>query len=241
MPKFFVDEIAAHSVILTGETASHISRSLRMKVGEEVVLCDGKGTDYGCIIEKITKTEVHLSVAFKTPSETEPEIKISVYQGLPKGDKMAEVVKKCTEIGAHDFHPVIMKRSIMKVDEKSAGRKLARLRKIAAEAASQSRRGIIPEVFEFERYENALEKCKSERIILFYENGGEKLNSVLKEFKKQNVKSIAVIIGAEGGIEESEVEFAKQKGAVVASLGKRILRTQTAPVCAVSNILYELE
>lgn len=241
MPKFFVDEIAANSVILTGETASHISRSLRMKVGEEVVLCDGKGTDYGCIIEKITKTEVHLSVAFKTPSETESEIKISVYQGLPKGDKMAEVVKKCTEIGAHDFHPVIMKRSIMKVDEKSAGRKLARLRKIAAEAASQSRRGIIPEVFEFERYENALEKCKSERIILFYENGGEKLNSVLKEFKKQNVKSIAVIIGAEGGIEESEVEFAKQKGAVVASLGKRILRTQTAPVCAVSNILYELE
>ena len=80
MPKFFVDEIAANSVILTGETASHISRSLRMKVGEEVVLCDGKGTDYGCIIEKITKTEVHLSVAFKTPSETESEIKISVYQ-----------------------------------------------------------------------------------------------------------------------------------------------------------------
>ena len=241
MPKFFVNEISSDSVILTGETASHIARSLRMKVGEEVVLCDGKGTDYGCIIEKITKSEVHLCVAFKTPSETESDIKISVYQGLPKGDKMAEVVKKCTEIGAHDFHPVIMKRSIMKVDAKTADRKLARLRKIAAEAASQSRRGIIPEVFAFENFSDALEKCESERIILFYENGGEKLNTVLKKFKEENVKSIAIIIGAEGGIDESELALAKEKGAVVATLGKRILRTQTAPVCAVSNILYELE
>ena len=241
MPKFFVDEISADSVVLSGETASHIARSLRMKVGEEVVLCDGKGTDYGCIIEKITKSEVHLSVAFKTPSETESDIKISVYQGLPKGDKMAEVVKKCTEIGAHDFHPVIMKRSIMKVDQKSAERKLARLRKIAAEAASQSRRGIIPEVFAFETYEKALENCESERIILFYENGGEKLNTVLKKFGAENVKSIAIIIGAEGGIDESELELAKKKGAAIATLGKRILRTQTAPVCAVSNILYEME
>lgn len=241
MPKFFVDEIVSDSVVLSGETAAHIARSLRMKAGEEVVLCDGKGTDYGCIIEKITKSEVHLSVAFKTPSESESDIKISVYQGLPKGDKMAEVVKKCTEIGAHDFHPVIMKRSIMKVDEKSAERKLARLRKIAAEAASQSRRGIIPEVFAFERYENALEKCENEKIILFYENGGEKLNSVLKKFKEEDVKSIAIIIGAEGGIDESELALAKEKGAVVATLGKRILRTQTAPVCAVSNILYEME
>lgn len=241
MPKFFIDEKIENEVVLTGETAFHIARSLRMKVGEEVVLCDGKGTDYGCIIEKITKSEVHLSVAFKTPTETESDIKISVYQGLPKGDKMAEVVKKCTEIGAHDFHPVIMKRSIMKVDEKSAERKLARLRKIAAESASQSRRGIIPEVYGFENYESALENCESERIILFYENGGERLNSVLKRFKEENVKSIAVVIGAEGGIDETELEFAKEKGACVATLGKRILRTQTAPVCAVSNILYEME
>ena len=241
MPKFFTDEIISDSVILTGENASHIARSLRMKVGEEVVLCDGKGMDYCCIIEKITKSEVHLSVAFKTPSETESEIKISVYQGLPKGDKMAEVVKKCTEIGAHDFHPVIMKRSIMKVDEKSAERKLARLRKIASEAASQSRRGIIPEVYAFENFSEALEKCECERIIIFYENGGEKLNTVLKKFKEENVKSIAIIIGAEGGIDESELQLAEEKGAVIATLGKRILRTQTAPVCAVSNILYELE
>lgn len=241
MPKFFIESEIEESITLTGEIASHIARSLRMKAGEEVVLCDGKGTDYGCIIDKITKDEVHLSLAFKTPSESESNIKVSVYQGLPKGDKMAEVVKKCTELGAYDFHPVIMKRSIMKVDEKSAGKKLSRLRKIAAEAASQSRRGIIPEVHNFDSFGDALEKCESERIILFYENGGEKLKDVLTSFKAENVKSIAIIIGAEGGIDESELALAKAKGAVIATLGKRILRTETAPVCAVSNILYELE
>lgn len=241
MPKFFIDSKIEQNVVLTGETASHIARSLRMKAGQELVLCDGKGTDYGCIIDKITKQEVYLTVAFKTPSESESNIKVSIYQGLPKGDKMAEVVKKCTEIGAYDFHPVIMKRSIMKVDEKNAAKKLLRLRKIAAEAASQSRRGIIPEVYDFEDFGEALEKCGAQRIILFYENGGEKLKDVLTSFKADNVKSIAVIIGAEGGIDESELELAKQKGAVIATLGKRILRTETAPVCAVSDILYELE
>ena len=241
MPKFFVEQPIEDVVTLSGETAAHIAKSLRMKAGEEVVLCDGKGYDYGCIIEKITKEEVRLKCAFKTPSESEASVWVELYQGVPKGDKLAEVVRKCTELGVSAFHPVMMHRSVAKSDAKTAQKKALRLRIIAREAASQSRRGIIPQVYETEDYESALQKNRCERTVLFYENGGEKLNTVLGHFAQEGVKSVARIIGPEGGFEESEVDFARSLGAEVATLGKRILRTETAPVAASAAVFYELD
>ena len=241
MPKFFVNQAIEGSVVLTGQTAAHIAKSLRMKVGEEVVLCDGKGFDYGCVIESISKDAVTLTCAFKTPSESEADIKIEIYQGVPKGDKLSEVVRRCTELGVAAFHPVMMARTVVKPDEKSAAKKRERLQKIAAEAAEQSRRGIIPEVYAFEGYESALRHNSCEKTILFYEKGGKRLKELLSDYAGEGVKSIALIIGPEGGFEESEVAFAKELGAEIASLGKRILRTETAPVAAAANVLYELE
>lgn len=241
MPKFFVDEVSSEIITLDGEQARHISKSLRMKKGEEVVLCDGKGTDYACVIEDICDDLVTLKLAFTTDTQSESNIKIALYQGVPKGDKLANVVQKCTELGVCSFHPVTMARSISRPDEKSAEKKVKRLNKIACEAAKQSRRGIVPEVFPFEDYSSAISKIEAQKIILFYEKGGENLKDILCRFKKGNITEIAVIIGPEGGFEEAEVDFASERGAVIASLGKRILRTETAPIAAAANIIYELE
>ncbi|MBR0413711.1 MAG: 16S rRNA (uracil(1498)-N(3))-methyltransferase [Clostridia bacterium] len=241
MPKFFVNEPIEECTVLSGETAAHIAKSLRMKPGEEVVLCDGKGYDYACVIESVSKSQVELKLAFKTPSESEPAVRVEIFQGLPKGDKMAEVVRKCTELGVSAFHPVVMQRSVMKLDQKSAEKKVARLKKIAAEAAGQARRGIVPEVYAVEPYEKALEKNTCEKTILFYENGGRPLKEILEVYSAQQVESLALIIGPEGGFESAEVDFAKAHGAEVATLGKRILRTETAPVAASANVFYELD
>ena len=238
MPKFFIDYIPEDTVLLTGENARHIGKSLRMKPGEEIVLCDGKGMDYGCIIEEITADSVKCKIAFKTPTESESKIKVSLYQGLPKGDKLDTAIQKCVELGAYDIHPVIMERSISRPDEKSAKKKLLRLQKISDEAAKQSRRGILPKVYPIENYAAAINKINADLIILFYEKGGKKLKDILKAFTG---KSIAIIIGPEGGFAESEVQLAKDKGAVIATLGKRILRTETAPIAAIAGIMYELD
>lgn len=241
MPKFFIDEPVGEQVVLSGETAAHIAKSLRMRVGEEVVLCDGKGYDYACLIESITKNEVHLKRVFQTKSESEPTVHVELYQGLPKADKLAEVVRKCTELGVSVFHPVVMKRSIAKWDAKTAQKKCERLQKIAKEAASQSRRGIIPTVCDVQAFESALRENRCQKTILFYENGGKNLHEILNDYKHRQVDSLALVIGPEGGFEESEVAFAAAAGAEIATLGKRILRTETAPVAASAAIFYELD
>lgn len=241
MPKFFCKKPENDTFTLTGDDAHHILKSLRMRVGEQVSLCDGEGTDYGCIITETTKDSVSLKVAFTTPSESESDVKVSIYQAVPKGDKASEVVRKCTELGAFSFHQVQAERSIPKYDEKQNGKKLARLKKIAAEAAMQSRRGIIPEVFAPVSFKKAISEIGDDKIILFYENSDKPLKPVLESYKRDGVKSIAVFIGPEGGFEESEVALAKENGAEILSLGKRILRTETAPVAALANIIYEME
>ncbi len=238
MPKFFVDNIMSDTVTLTGKDAVHIGKSLRMKKGESITLCNGKGTDYGCLIEDITADSVKCRVIFKTASESECKIKISLYQGLPKGDKMDTVVQKCVELGVFDIHPVLTERCISRPDSKSADKKIKRLQKIADEAAKQSRRGILPKVYGLTPYREALKNIKADLIILFYEKGGEKLKTILRNFSGE---SIAVIIGPEGGFSDDEVEAAKEAGAEIATLGSRILRTETAPIAAAANIVYELD
>ncbi len=238
MPKFFVDNITSDTVTLTGANAVHIGKSLRMKKGESLTLCNGKGTDYGCLIEDITADSVICKVVFETASESECKIKISLYQGLPKGDKMDTVVQKCVELGVFDIHPVLTERCISRPDAKSAAKKVKRLQKIADEAAKQSRRGILPKVYDLTPYRDALKSINADLTIFFYEKGGEKLKTVLKNFSGE---SIALIIGPEGGFSDDEVTVAKDTGAVTATLGSRILRTETAPIAAISNIVYELD
>ncbi len=233
MQKLFVDFVPKGKIKLDDEQSRHIAKSLRMRRGDMLCLCCGDGNNYGCIIDSTDNAQVQLSVCYCQPDSSEPDIKVHLYQGVPKGDKLEDIIQKCTELGASSVTPVLTNRSVCRPDEKSAEKKNKRYRKIALEAAQQSGRGIIPEINFMTNLKSAADNDDSELKILFYEGGGKPL----KEIADKNVKSISVYIGPEGGFEESEVDYLKEKGAVIASLGKRILRTQTAPVAAVSAIM----
>lgn len=233
MQKLFVDFIPENKIILDKAQSRHISKSLRMRVGDMITLCAGNGTDYGCIIEEITPENVSLAVCYKQAVNSEPSVKVHLYQGVPKGDKLEDVIQKCTELGISEITPVLTKRSISRPDERAAGKKQERYQKIALEAAQQSGRGIVPQIKKMTDLKSAAEQDDSELKILFYEGGGEPLKSLVNE----SIKSISIYIGPEGGFEEDEVAVIKACKGVVATLGKRILRTQTAPVAALSAIM----
>lgn len=233
MQKLFVDFIPQKTVILNEEQSRHIARSLRMRVGDMITLSAGNGTDYGCIIEEITAKEVMLSVCYEQANNSEPSVKVHLYQGVPKGDKFEDIIQKCTELGISEITPVLTKRSISRPDEKSARKKQERYQKIALEAAQQSGRGVVPQINKMTDLKKASEQDESQLKILFYEGGGEPL----KEIISSDFKSVSVYIGPEGGFEENEVDIIKAAGGTVATLGKRILRTQTAPVAALTAIM----
>lgn len=233
MQKLFVDFIPENKIILDEEQSRHIAKSLRMKVGDMLMLTCGDGFDYGCIIDEITANEVILSVCYKQANNSEPSVKVSLYQGVPKGDKLEDVIQKCTELGIHDITPVITHRSVSHPDEKAARKKQVRYQKIALEAAQQSGRGIVPEIRQMTSLKNAVENDNAQLKILFYEGGGESLKSLIPK----DINSVSIYIGPEGGFEKSEVELIKSKGGEIASLGARILRTQTAPVAALTAIM----
>ncbi len=233
MQKLFTDRITGDTILLDGESATHIAKSLRMRVGDMLTVTDGSGEDYGCIIEEITKSTVLLKVCYKQANESEPSCKVTIYQGVPKASKLEDVIQKCVELGATRIVPTLTKRCVSRPDDKQAQKKNQRYQKIALEAAQQSGRGIIPEVSQMTTLKNAIENDDSEVKIVFYEGGGEKL----KEIIKSDCKSVSVYIGSEGGFEKEEVELIERFGGVRATLGKRILRTQTAPVAALSAIM----
>lgn len=233
MQKLFVDFIPQKTVILNEEQSRHIARSLRMRVGDMITLSAGNGTDYGCIIEEITAKEVTLRVCYEQANNSEPSVKVHLYQGVPKGDKFEDIIQKCTELGISEITPVLTKRSISRPDEKSARRKQERYQKIALEAAQQSGRGIVPQINKMTDLKKASEQDESQLKILFYEGGGEPLRKIISS----DFKSVSVYIGPEGGFEENEVDIIKAAGGTVATLGKRILRTQTAPVAALTAIM----
>ena len=233
MQKLFIDYTPENEIILDGESARHIAKSLRMKKGEMLTVTDGKGSDFGCQIEEITKDTVRLKVCYKQACESEPTCRVTVYQGVPKGSKLEDVIQKCTELGAVRFVPTLTKRCISRPDEKSAKKKTERYRKIALEAAQQSGRGTVPEVSEMMTLKQALAQDKSEIKIVFYEGGGEPLSDVVKK----DAASVSVYIGPEGGFEKDEIEELTKGGAKCATLGARILRTQTAPVAALTAIM----
>ncbi len=242
MHRFFVDSSAIESdkVVITGDDAHHLSRVLRIREDEEVTVCDKAGTDYLCSVREITQNEVVLWILKKAPSISEPPVRITLYQGVPKGDKLETVIQKCVELGAVKIVPVAMKRCVALIKDKDKAKKQERMQKIAFEAAKQCGRAIIPEVGEAVSFEKAVSEAFAFDLkLLPYE--GEKENSIKTVLKKNtNAKDICIFIGPEGGFDSSEVERALESGFEIVTLGPRILRTETAPIAAVSAVLYEL-
>ena len=233
MQKLFIDFTPDKNFILDGEPARHIAKSLRMRVGDILTVTDGSGNDYGCQIDAVTKDTVSLTVCYQQANDSEPDCKVTIYQGVPKGSKMEDIIQKCTELGVCKIVPTLTKRCVSRPDEKGAKKKNERYSKIALEAAQQSGRGIIPEIAPQVTLKQALADDNSDLKIVFYEGGGEPLTSLVAP----DVKSVSVYIGPEGGFDGGEVELIKAGGASVATLGKRILRTQTAPVAALTAIM----
>lgn len=233
MQKLFVENISDEKIILDGESARHIAKSLRMRVGDVICVTDGGGEDYGCQIEEIKKDEVVLKVCYKQVCESEPSCKVTIYQGVPKSTKLEDIIQKCVELGVTEIVPTLTKRCVSRPDDKSAGKKNVRYQKIALEAAQQSGRGIVPKIENMKTLKQALAEDESEVKIVFFEGGGKKLTDIIDK----NTKSVSIFIGPEGGFEEAEVEQIESAGGVRATFGKRILRTQTAPVAGLTAIM----
>lgn len=234
MPWFFTDEnINGNSFFIKGEDARHIEKSLRMRKGEELTLVNS-GTEYLCEIKGFFDGDVEVAVKSSCPCQREADVQVTLYQSLTKGDKMDFIVQKSVELGVHRIVPVITARCVSRPDEKSLRKKTDRWQKIALGAAQQSCRGIVPEVSAAMNFSEALEEAKElDCSILFYEGGGDSL----KSFTDKGCKSYGIFVGCEGGFDLEEVENAKETGVCPATLGKRILRAETAPLAAVSAIM----
>ncbi len=235
MPRFFSNRCSNDRCYINGADAVHIAKSLRMKIGDELLVCDKNGTDYHCEIESLDLDEIILKVSKKEPTKTEPNVKVTLYMALPKSDKMELIIQKCVELGIFKIVPVITSRCISRPDDKSMHKKIERYQKIAYEAAKQSGRGIIPEISERLSFREALKMAsKNDSSMIFYENGGDNIES----FLTSKPKTIALFVGAEGGFDIEEISLAKEFGVLSATLGPRILRCETAPISATSIIMY---
>lgn len=233
-PRFFTENIGETAVV-TGDDAKHISTVLRMKTGEKAVICDNKGTDYLCRILSSDKSAIVLEIIDSQPNKAEANIKLRLFQCLPKSDKMDFIVQKATELGASEIIPVLSARCVSRPDEKSMEKKIIRYQKICDEAAKQCGRGIIPKVSSLITFADAVKSFDgSHNGIIFYECGGEKLKNIVSEF---NGNIIDVFIGSEGGFEQGEIDAAVKAGIKTATLGERILRCETAPISAISILM----
>ena len=236
MPRFFTETINETKGTISGDDAKHIAKVLRMHVGEKLVACDCQGFDYDCVIDSLTDKEVELSVERKYLSETEPSVRVTLYQAMPKSDKMELIIQKAVELGVSAIVPVQTKRCVSRPDAKSMAKKLERYNRIALEAAKQCGRGRIPQVLPMLDFGDAIKAMREDqRAFLFYENS---TSSFRKELE-QGVSSVSIMVGAEGGFEEEEVQKALDLDIASLSLGKRILRCETAPLAALSIIMYE--
>lgn len=236
MPRFFVENVESDTVEINGEDARHIALSLRMKNGEHLVLCDGNGREADAVITEAFPESVVLNIVERRNSSAEPETEVVLYQALPKFDKLEYIVQKSVELGVSKIVPFLSSRCISRPDEKTMKKKLERLRKISDEAAKQSGRGKLPEIGELLSFKNAvLEMSKAETPILFFEHANYPLSEVMQN---RAVGKITVMIGSEGGFSDDEAAFAVEHGVLSVSLGPRILRCETAPVAALSAIMY---
>ena len=235
MPRFFTNEIDENNITLTGSDAVHVGRSLRMKPGEPLTVCCG-GIDYNCEISEITSDTVYLSLKEKVVCAAEPNIEVTLFQAVPKMDKLEYIIQKSVELGVSRIVPMLTRRCVSRPDERDFAKKLARLNKIAAEAAKQSGRGIIPQVTPIVSYKKALEMMKEldRNVLLYEEEGGVSFG----EADLTGAKTVGLVIGSEGGFDREEAEACTAVGAAQVWLGKRILRCETAPITALSIFMF---
>jgi len=238
MTRFFVtpDEMQPEFLVLTGENAAH-AKVLRLKAGEQVLICDGSGNECVCTISDVSADQISLVVNSRQVSLSEPKVRVSVYMAFSKGDKLEHVIQKATELGAYEIVAFPSSRCVSRPDEKSLSKKLERWQKIASSAAEQSGRGYIPQVLTVDSYKAALERAmRADKAILFYEN--ERATTLKMALDSENYETISLLTGPEGGLEPREVEMAKDMGLHICTLGNRILRCETAPLCALSAVMY---
>ena len=245
MPKFFVNEeqIQKEDVKVIGNDVKHIKNVLREKVGNELIICNTSNKkDYLCKIEEISEEYIKCKIEKELENNSESNIQVTIMQGLPKADKMELIIQKSVELGANSIIPVNMKRCVVKLEGKDEIKKNERWQKIAESAAKQCGRGFIPEV---KHLINVKEICnwinEYDVIIVAYENEKENtLKAELKKLKATDLK-IGIVIGPEGGFEESDIKLLKESGAKIVTLGDRILRTETVALNVLSIIMYEFE
>lgn len=238
MPRFFMEHIDpdAQFLVLEGENAAH-AKVLRLKNGEAVTVCDGSGTDYACTVSDVSDGRISLVVNSKDASSSEAPVRVSVYMGFAKSDKLEHVIQKATELGAFEIVAFPCSRCVSRPDDKSLVKKLERWQKIAASAAEQSRRGVIPQVRTVSSYAEAVRQAAMTDLpVLFYEN--EHANTFRAAIEGKPFTTAALLTGPEGGFEEAEVAQAAQAGVKICTLGSRILRCETAPLCALSALMY---
>lgn len=239
MTRFFVSpgELEEKSPVLVGENAKH-AKVLRLNIGEELLLCDGEGQECLCQVAAYREGEYGLEVLERRESTAEAAVRVSVYMAFPKGDKLEHVIQKATELGAYEVVVFPSSRCVSRPEEKSLKKKLERWQRIAASAAEQSGRGRIPQVLALESYAQALKRAaKADKALLFYEN--EEQTTLKAALSDKPYQTVSLLTGPEGGLEEREVAQARAAGLRVCTLGRRILRCETAPLCALSAVMYD--
>lgn len=229
-------------IVIGGSDFNHIHNVLRMKAGEKVMISTGDNIDYSCELAQYKEDTCCFKILQQNEKTNELPVRVTLYQGLPKGEKMELLIQKCIELGVTEIVPVSMKRCIMKLDTKKADRKIERWNTIAESAAKQSKRSIIPEVKPVMSYKLAVERAKEDGLIFVpYEcaDGMQKTRELLGSLKKGT--HISFFIGPEGGFDLDELEYAKEAGAEIITLGRRILRTETAGLMLMSVLTYLYE
>ena len=245
MHRFYIfsDQVHGDKISIIGSDVNHIKNVLRMSSGDKLIICNGQGKDCYCIIDRVDDKEISCDIISEHITDTELNTRITLFQGLPKKDKMELIIQKAVELGVYEIVPVTTKRVIVKLeDKKREEKKLERWQVIAESAAKQSHRGIIPRIRPVISYEKALDVCSMLDIgLLPYEKaeGITKTRDIIAGLSKYS--SIGVIIGPEGGFEDKEVEQALKRNVLPITLGKRILRTETAGLAVLSMMMLSLE
>lgn len=239
MPRFFVslEDVQGNLINITGNDAYHIKNVLRLRKGSIITVCSLNGIEYTCKIQELNKENVNVVIISEIKSSNEPNIKITLFQSLPKADKMELIIQKCVELGVHKIVPVYTNRTIVKLNSKS-NKKIDRWNKVSTAAAKQSNRGIIPIIGDIVDFKTAVEESKKYDLSFMpYEReNNNTIKNILKGFKEKN---IAIFIGPEGGFSDEEAALAKKNNIETVTLGKRILRTETVGLVAISIIMYE--
>ena len=245
MYRFYVDQdqIGEEFITIKGTDVNHIKNVLRMRTGEKLIICNGQGKDFYCIIADMSLDCIQVQIEEEVETASELKTKLYLFQGLPKKDKMELIIQKAVELGVYEIIPVITKRTIVKIeDKKKEQKKMERWQSISLSAAKQSMRGLIPTIKEPMSYKEALKYAKSldSSVIPFeHAKGMEETKKQIRQMKGK--QSVGIFIGPEGGFEDDEIENAISEGVAPITLGKRILRTETAGLAILSILMYELE